>query len=296
MTSSGFAVSPDAVSLRADKRTEALLRFGLVVPALLLVAMVVLVPVGLLTYLSFTDNSGNLSLENYQRLLESPIYLRVFINTFKVTFITTAVCLVLAIPLAYFLSQLRPRLANILLLAVLLPLWTSVLVRTYAWLVVLQRNGLINELGLAAGFWDQPLRLSFNETGAIIGTVHIMLPYMVLPIYGAMKKIDSNLMDAAASMGARPLIGFFTVFLPMSAPGIGAGVLVVFVLCLGFYVVPEILGGGKVVMLAMQIANDVQLFYNWGAAGALGVVLLVVTVVLMGVANRLVNGRQADAE
>lgn len=289
------AVSANAGSLRADERTEALLRFGLVVPALLLVGTVVLVPVGLLAYLSFTDNAGNLSLENYQRLLESPIYLRVFVTTFKVTFITTGICMVLSIPLAYFLSQLKPRLANILLLAVLLPLWTSVLVRTYAWLVVLQRNGLINEFGIAAGLWDQPLRLSFNEIGAIIGTVHIMLPYMVLPIYSAMKKIDTNFMDAAASMGARPLTGFFTVFLPLSAPGIGAGVLVVFVLCLGFYVVPEILGGGKVVMLAMQIANDVQLFYSWGAAGALGVVLLVVTVILMGVANRLVNRPEENA-
>jgi len=276
-----------AAALRRDEVTERLLLLALTLPALLLVAAVTLVPVGLLTYLSFTDEAGGWSFENYLRLVESPTYLRVFVNTFQVSFLTTAICLLLGVPLAYLLTRLRPRLANILMIAILLPLWTSVLVRTYAWLIILQRNGLINQVGLDSGLWTEPLALSFNETGTIIGTVHIMLPYMVLPIYAAMKKIERSLLDAAASMGAGPTRAFFSVFLPLAAPGIAAGVLIVFVLCLGFYVVPEILGGGKVVMLAMQIASDVQLFFNWGAAGALGVVLLVATLLLIAIANRL---------
>jgi len=211
----------------------------------------------------------------------------VFLTTFRVSLLTSVICLILGTPLAYFLSQLRPRIANILLLAVLLPLWTSVLVRTYAWLIILQRNGLVNQAGMELGILQEPLALSFNELGAVIGTMHIMLPYMVLPIYAAMRKIDMNLVQAAASMGARPLTAFWSVFLPLAAPGIAAGVLIVFVLCLGFYVVPEILGGGKVVMLAMQIASDVQLFYNWGAAGALGVVLMIATVFIMAIAKKL---------
>ncbi|MAO90050.1 MAG: ABC transporter permease [Rhodospirillaceae bacterium] len=277
----------NAADLRSDARMETILRFGLVFPALLLIGAVVMVPVGLLTFLSFTDDTGAFSFENYIRLVDSPTYLRVFLTTFRVSLLTSVICLILGTPLAYFLSQLRPRIANILLLAVLLPLWTSVLVRTYAWLIILQRNGLVNQAGMELGILQEPLALSFNELGAVIGTMHIMLPYMVLPIYAAMRKIDMNLVQAAASMGARPLTAFWSVFLPLAAPGIAAGVLIVFVLCLGFYVVPEILGGGKVVMLAMQIASDVQLFYNWGAAGALGVVLMIATVFIMAIAKKL---------
>ncbi|GAA5233358.1 ABC transporter permease [Verticiella sediminum] len=279
------------VGLRRDERNERLVLLGLLVPALLLIGLFVLVPVGMLVFLSFTDGAGGFTLDNYLRLVDGDAYMRVFLTTFEISLVTTAICVVLALPLSYWLTRLPGRVAGLLMILILIPLWTSVLVRTYAWMVILQRNGVINQAGMALGLWDTPLALSFNETGVLIGTVHIMLPYMVLPIYAAMKKIDISLEQAAATLGASPMRAFLTVFLPLSMSGVAAGALITFVLCLGFYVVPEILGGGRVVMLAIQTAKDVQVFYNWGAAGALGVVLLVVTIALMALANRFTPRR-----
>jgi putative spermidine/putrescine transport system permease protein/spermidine/putrescine transport system permease protein len=286
---------PLEAELRHDARREGLAMFGLVAPALVLIGLVALVPVCMLVVLSFINETGSPTLQNYLRLLDGQAYARVFSTTFRISFATTAVCVVLAVPVAYLFSRLRERTANLMMIAVLVPLWTSVLVRTYAWMVILQRNGLVNQAGMALGWWSEPLALTLNEIGVLVGTVQIMLPYMILPIYGAMRKVDPAIVRAASSLGATPLRAFVTVFLPLSLPGILAGCLVTFVLCLGFYVVPEILGGGKVVMMAIQAAKDVQLFYNWGAAAALGVVLLAMTVALMALAHRFVPRRLGGA-
>jgi putative spermidine/putrescine transport system permease protein/spermidine/putrescine transport system permease protein len=179
------------------------------------------------------------------------------------------------------------RAANLCMIAVLLPFWTSLLVRTYAWLVLLQRRGLVNEWGQQLGWLSEPLALVHNLTGTLIGMVHIMLPFMVLPLLGAMRGIDVDYLKAASSLGAAPARAFFGVFLPLSLPGLAAGTLIVFILCLGFYVTPAVLGGGKVIMVSNQIANDIELFFNWGAASALGAVLLVLTLVLLWLATRL---------
>ena len=167
------------------------------------------------------------------------------------------------------------------MVAVLLPLWTSLLVRTYAWLVLLQRRGLINNWGIELGLWDEPLALVHNLAGTLIGMVHVMLPFLVLPLYSAMRAIDRNYLRAAANLGASPLRSFWLVFFPLALPGLSAGVLIVFILCLGFYVTPAVLGGGKVIMVSSRIANDIEIFFNWGAASALGVVLLVLTALLI---------------
>jgi putative spermidine/putrescine transport system permease protein/spermidine/putrescine transport system permease protein len=170
----------------------------------------------------------------------------------------------------------------------LLPLWTSLLVRTYAWLVLLQRRGLINTWGIELGLWDEPLALVHNLTGTLVGMVHVMLPFLVLPLYSAMRAIDRNYLRAAANLGASPLRSFWLVFFPLAMPGLVTGILIVFVLCLGFYVTPAVLGGGKVIMVSSRIANDIELFFNWGAASALGVVLLVMTALLVLAAGRLI--------
>ncbi|MEO9191242.1 MAG: ABC transporter permease, partial [Acetobacteraceae bacterium] len=191
--------------------------------------------------------------------------------------------------LAYVLSQLPPRLANLCMIGVLMPFWTSILVRTYAWLVLLQRHGLINTWGMKLGLWNEPLALSYNVTGTLIGLIHIMLPFLILPVYGSMRAIDRAYLKAAANLGASPVHVFWRVFFPLSLPGLFAGALIVFILCLGSYVTPEMLGGGKVIMVANAIATDIQLFFNWGAASALGVVLLVLTLSILYVASRLVR-------
>ena len=287
MSDGSLAANPNEMLLKQHAVREKWLLLGLSAPAMVLVLIVMVLPVGWLFYLSFIGSEGGFSLENYARMLESKSYTRIFITTFKVSFLTTAICIAIGYPLAYFLSQLPARAANICMLAVLLPFWTSVLVRTYAWLVLLQRKGLINTWGIEAGLWSEPLPLVHNLTGTLIGMVHIMLPFLVLPLYSSMKAIDPDFLKAASNLGARPVQSFQQVFFPLSLPGLFAGSLIVFVLCLGFFVTPAVLGGGKVIMVSNQITNNIELFFNWGAASALGVVLLVVTLLILFVASKL---------
>jgi ABC-type spermidine/putrescine transport system permease subunit I len=167
------------------------------------------------------------------------------------------------------------------MLCVLMPFWTSVLVRTYAWLVLLQNRGVINNTLISLGAISEPLSLANNLNGTLIGMVHVMLPFLVLPLYGSMKAVDANLLSAASNLGARPTRAFWDVFFPLSLPGLLSGALMVFVLCLGFYVTPAVLGGGRVVMVAMRIEANVRLYSSWGAASALGVVLILMTAALL---------------
>lgn len=280
---------PNTRELRRSALFERLGLIGLVAPALLLILVTMVLPVGWLFYLSVLSDSGAFSLEHYQRMWEHPSYGRTFWTTFQVSFLTTALCILLGYPLCYFLSEIPKRAANLCMIAVLLPLWTSLLVRTYAWLVLLQRRGLINNWGIELGLWDEPLALVHNLAGTLIGTVHVMLPFLVLPLYSSMRAIDRNYLRAAANLGAGPLRSFWLVFFPLAMPGLVTGALIVFILCLGFYVTPAVLGGGKVIMVSSRIANDIEIFFNWGAASALGVVLLVLTVLLMLAAGRLVR-------
>ncbi len=283
------ATRPNERALRRDAARERLALFGLCSPALLLVLVVMVIPVGWLFWLSFIGDDGGLSLQNYQRMLDSKSYARIFRTTFEVSVLTTAICILIGYPLAYFMAQLPGRMANLCLITVLLPFWTSLLVRTYAWLVLLQRNGLVNNWGMQMGLWDEPIKLVHNLTGTLIGMVHIMLPFLVLPVYGAMRAIDSDYVRAASNLGATPTVAFWKVFFPLSLPGLFAGALIVFVLCLGFFVTPAVLGGGRVIMVSMQITRNIELFFNWGAASALGVVLLLLTLAILYGASRVVR-------
>lgn len=268
---------------------ERLKLFGLSSPALLLVLVILVLPVGWLFYLSFVGADGSFSLENYARMIEQKSYERIFVTTFNVSLLTTGLAILIGYPLAYFLSQLPGRLANLFMIAVLLPFWTSLLVRTYAWLVLLQREGLINKAAISLGLWDEPVRMVHDLTGTLIGMLHIMLPFLILPVYGAMKAIDVDLVKAAANLGASPTRAFWTIFFPLTLPGLCAGALMVFILCLGFFVTPAVLGGGKVILVSMKIVSNIQLFVNWGAASALGVVLLALTVAILWIASRFLN-------
>lgn len=282
-----MTVLPNTRELRRDALWERLGLLGLATPALLLILVTMLLPVGWLFYLSVLSDAGTWSLEHYRHMWAQPSYGRTFRTTFEVSALTTGICMVLGYPLAYFLSELPKRAANLCMIAVLLPLWTSLLVRTYAWLVLLQRSGLVNTWGMALGLWDEPLALVHNLTGTLIGTVHVMLPFLVLPLYSAMRAMDRNTLRAAANLGASPVRGFWLVFVPLVMPGLVTGALIVFILCLGFYVTPAVLGGGKVIMVSSRIANDIEMSFNWGAASALGVVLLVLTAVLILAASKL---------
>ena len=278
----------EALLLRQEKGEQRGL-LGLAMPAVFIVMVIMILPVGWLFYLSFLSDEGAFSLEHYRRMIESKSYARVFLTTFNVSFLTTGICILIGYPLAYFLSQLPSRAANICMLAVLLPFWTSLLVRTYAWLVLLQRKGLINNWAIDMGLWDQPVKIVHNMNGTLIGMVHIMLPFLVLPLYASMKSISTDYLKASSNLGASPVQTFWNVFFPLSLPGLFAGSLIVFILCLGFFVTPAVLGGGRVIMVSMQITDTIDLFFNWGAASALGVVLLVVTLGILFAASKLVK-------
>ena len=279
----------NAVGLRQDERRERLALFGLSVPAILLVIVIVAIPVGWLFWLSLFNDEGVLSTYNYTRMLESKSYFRIFRTTFNVSFLTTALCVIIGYPFAYFLAQLPQRWANIGLIAVLLPFWTSLLVRTYAWLVVLQRKGLVNQWGMELGLWDAPLRLVHNMNGTLIGMAHIMLPFLVLPLYGSMRTIDQDYVKAASNLGASPFQAYWNIYLPLSLPGLFAGIVVVFVLCLGFFVTPAVLGGGRIIMVSMKIETIIDLFFNFGTASALGVVLMLLTLLVLFISHKLLR-------
>lgn len=285
-------IGAHAAELQRDERRERFRLFSLSFPALLLVMALLVIPVGWLFYLSFIGADGSFSLEHYRRMIGSKTYLRVFVTTFQVSLVTTALCILIGYPLAYFLAQLPARLASLCLITVLIPFWTSLLVRTYAWLVLLQRKGLVNEWAIGLGLWEEPLKLVHNMSGTLIGMVHIMLPFLILPTYNAMKAISPDYMKAAANMGATPLRAFWTVYVPLTTPGLFAGALMVFIISLGFYVTPAVLGGGKVILVSMQIVSNIELFVNWGAASALGVVLLAVTFLILWVASRFLKLQQ----
>ena len=279
----------NAKKLRAAERRETITILALSLPAIIAVCVVIVIPVGWLFSLSFLDSSGQFSLVNYQKMIEYKSYMRVFRTTFNVSFLTTFLCILIGYPLAYFLSQVPKKYVGLLMLTVLLPFWTSLLVRTYAWLVMLQRNGLINNFAIDLGIWDTPVKLAHNLNGTLIGMVHIMLPFLVLPLYAAMRRIDRQALQAAANLGAKPTQAFWQIFVPLSLPGVVAGSLIVFVLCLGFYVTPAVLGGGKVILVSMQITAILEDQFNWGAASALGVVLLVATFIVLLVASRFLK-------
>ena len=275
--------------LKTAERKEQFVLTALTIPALISVTLIIVIPVGWLFSLSFMGKSGDFSFENYQKMIVYKSYFRVFKTTFNVSFLTTLFCILLGYPLAYFLSQIPKKLVGIFMITVLLPFWTSLLVRTYAWLVLLQKKGLINSYAIELGIWETPIKLAHNLNGTLIGMIHIMLPFMVLPLYAAMQRIDRQTIQAASNLGANPFQAFWQVFVPLSLPGVAAGSLIVFILCLGFYVTPAVLGGGKVIMVSMQITAILEDQFNWGAASALGVVLLVTTFIFLLLASRLLK-------
>ncbi|MBM3541893.1 MAG: ABC transporter permease, partial [Alphaproteobacteria bacterium] len=249
----------------------------LVVPSVLFLAACYVYPLVRLFLVSV--GSPAFTLAHYAQFFEESVYVRVLLQTFRVASTVTLLCLVLGYPAAYVLARARPKWRNILLLLVVVPYLTSFLVRTYAWLVLLHRNGIVNSLLTQTGIVDQPLKLVFNPVGVHVGMVQVMLPLMILPMYSVMRGFDWRLMRAAESLGAGPVRAFVRVFVPQSMPGVRSGCLLVFLLCLGFYITPALLGGLKDVMLATFIEVQISQLVNWPFAAAAAFILLVVTLV-----------------
>jgi ABC-type spermidine/putrescine transport system permease subunit I len=251
-------------------------------PALVLLGVFFLFPV--LRMLASSVEGG--TLEWYEKALGQGLYLQVFWNTFEIAVFVTVLCLLLGYPLGYLIATTTPFWTTVGFVFVLLPLWTSVLVRTYAWMVLLGRNGVFNRMLMEGRLIDDPLPLLHNLTGVLIGMVHVLLPYMVLPVYGAVKRLDPALIAAAEGLGASSWRIFWRVTLPLTLNGIFAGGVIVFVLSLGFFITPALLGGGRVMMIAVLIEQQVRETLNWPFAAALSAVLLATTLAAYAMAQR----------
>jgi putative spermidine/putrescine transport system permease protein len=255
----------------------------LVAPAVVSIVVLFVIPIGYVLLLSVTD--PNVSLDHYRRLFTVPLYANVLLNTFKTSLTVTVACLLLGYPLAYVMARRNDVVAAIFLIIVGLSFWSGFVVRTYAWLIILGNKGPITA-GYALLGWGKPPQLLFTSFSSMLGMTHILLPYMVLALYGVMRKIEPSYLRAAESLGARPFGAFRHVFLPLSLPGVVNGSILVFTMCLGFYITPILLGTPKDMMISQLISQQIEDLLAWGFASAIAVVLLACTLVLLGLYNR----------
>ncbi|MCC6195262.1 MAG: ABC transporter permease [Burkholderiales bacterium] len=263
--------------------------FALLLPALAIVALAFLVPLARLVQLSFSAKAG--AFAAYAQILGDDVYGKVFVNTFVIALVVTLTALLIAFPVAFALTRLARPWRGIVFACVLLPLWISVLVRTFSWMLVLERNGPVNRLLVASGVVDQPLPLLFNHTGVLIGMVHVLLPYAVLPIYASLVRIDPSLLRASEGLGASALTTFLRVLFPLSLRGVTTAATFTFLLALGFFVTPALLGGASSITLSMLIDNFVSDRLDWPLAAAASVVLLVAALAFVAIASRFVRMR-----
>lgn len=250
-------------------------RIWLVLPAALVLAVAFLGPVGWLLARTFTFPEPGL--QNFAVLWERPVYLKVIGNTLLISAVVTPVVVLLAFPVAHLMAHGSARLRRWLIFLVLVPFWTSLLVRAFATAILLQRHGVVNSLLVTLGLVDEPLPLLYNFGGLLAGCVQVLLPFVIFPLYSSMVRIDPAYMKAAATLGASPVRAFVAVYLPLTLPGLMTGGILVFISTLGYYVIPALLGGPRQQMISQMIQDQIATFGNWGMAGALSLVLLAVT-------------------
>lgn len=259
----------------------------LALPFLLVILLAFLLPLGML--LRESAFAPGFTVEHYRKVFDEPVYLRVMYRTVRISIFVTLISLLLGYPLALLMARARGLQLSLLLIAVLLPLWTSVLVRTYAWLVLLQRDGLINDMLTGLGIIDAPMQLLRTEGAVVLAMSHVLLPFVVLPLYASLRAIPDDYERAAKMLGANSLAVFRHVTLPLSMPGITSGCLMVFLLALGFFVTPALIGGPQQMMLATLVQQQVTELLNWPFAGAIIGVLLFAVLVLVIAFNRVVR-------
>jgi spermidine/putrescine transport system permease protein len=266
------------------------MRFRLLAPSALTLALLFLAPLLIVVAYSFLTRGAYggagmpLTLENYTRLWD-PLYARILWRSFWIAGVATAVCVVLGFPLAWFIARSGRR-KNLWLALVILPFWTSFLIRTYAWIFLLRDTGLINTALMALGLTHEPLPLLYNEGAVILGLVYGYLPFVVLPLYATLERLDPALLEAAADLGARPLTTLVRVVLPLSAPGLRAGSILVFIPCLGAYLTPDLMGGGKTILIGNLVQNQFTSARDWPFGSAASLLLMAVVMLLLTVAAR----------
>ncbi len=254
-------------------RTPALI---LLLPLVALLFFAVFWPVANLLSRSFF--APDFTLEYYDTILSDPLYWRVFLRTFWISALCCLLCLLIGFPIAYAMARTTAWRAMLIAACVLGPLWTSILVRSYAWIFLLQRNGVINDLLIDLGIIDTRLRMLYTEGAVLIAMTHVLLPFMILPIFSTIRAIPTDLERSARNLGASRSRAFLAVTLPLSLPGVSAGVLFVFILAIGFYITPALVGGPRTMMIGTLIAQQVTELLNWPLAGAISLLLLVISV------------------
>lgn len=263
----------------------------LTVPAVLLLILAMGYPLLTVVVRSFAEPSWGL--QNYVWFFSTPANLTVLARTFSIAAWVTLVCVIAAYPYAYLMTAVGPKWRLVLILCVLVPFWVSGVVRTLAWVVLLQDSGVINTALQAVGL--DGIKLIRTPLGVVIGMAQVLLPFMILPLYSVMRSIDLRLIQAARSLGANPVRAFWQIYLPLSLPGVFAGAIIVFILSLGFYITPALLGGPRSTMLSTLVQNQVLSLLAWGRGGAMGVILLVATFLLLAIAAPLMRQRHKQA-
>src|SRR6266700_2283753 len=273
---------------RAAARKTFMIQLFMGAPLVLLLVTLLVYPVGQLLLLSIHGESG-FTLAAYRQLFASSVYLDVLLITLKISFFTTLLSVIAGYPVAYLISMLGRERKTVLLTWVLLSFWTSFLVRAFAWIVLLGRNGVVNKLLIALGILDAPASLLYNLGAVLVGMVHALLPLAVLTMLSVMENIDRTLPRAAATLGARPGTAFWKIYFPLSLPGVAAAAIMVFVTAIGFFIVPALLGGRRETMITQLIIDQIQLTMNWGFAGAISVLLLIVVLIVFVAYDRLLG-------
>jgi mannopine transport system permease protein len=263
------------------------LALALLAPLLALLGWVFFLPIGRLLLTSVTEPTLNLA--NYRRLATEPLYAEVLFRTFWIALVATGCTLVLAYPVALLMARPRNWVGRLATVCVMVPLWTSVLIRSYAWITLLDRKGLINQLLLGLGLIQQPLTMLYTSGAVLVAMTHVLLPFMVLPIFSSLRSISPDLPRAALNLGAGRARAFLGVTLPLSLPGVFAGCLIVFVMSLGFYITPALVGGPRTLMIATLIGQQATELLNWPFAGALAFVLLALSLGITAAFKRLLQ-------
>lgn len=261
--------------------------FYLILPLLVLLIFFMVVPVFRIFALSFFD--PDFTIKHYMKFFQAGIYLQILLRTLVISLMVSVCCLIAGYPVSYLMADVSPKTAKILIILVILPLWTGILVRTYAWMVLLGRQGLVNKLLIYLDLVAEPIKLLYTTKAVVLAMVQILLPLMILPLYATMKGIDRNLLKASKILGAGPLRTFWRIFLPLSTPGILAGFTLVFIISIAFFITPALVGGRKDIMIAMLIESQITTLLNWGFAAALSLILMTMTLIIIGLFHKFIG-------
>jgi ABC-type spermidine/putrescine transport system permease subunit I len=270
------------------ERREKFIYFAFLLPLLVYLAVFFIYP--LITFLptSFYFDGG-FTFEKYVKAFTRPVYLRILRTTFETSALTTLIALLLGYPIAYLFTNVTGKMKGIITVFIILPFWTSIIVRMYAWMSLLGYNGIFNRLFIGSGVISEPIPMMFNRFGVLVGMVHFMLPYMILSFYAVMSGIPPDYMQAGANLGAPPIKRFIRIYLPLSMPGIGAGCLLVFIISIGFFITPALLGGLRDTMIAQIIEQEMSQTFDWPFAAALSTILIAVTTTLYIIYSKLMS-------